>query len=173
MQTALPLSPLQTTLLPGTKATWRSQHWSFARVCGGLGFLLEGDQPIPLAPGELLVVPAGASVWLQASQLSALALCHFEVCPEELPEFFSVAEQCALAGAARQGHADVQVLAPDTALARQFASVCGLLGRERGETRRAQMLRLAARVLQDSLKALPAPASGETPGQKRFHQVRQ
>ena len=156
MKTGLPLSLMQTALLPGTKVVWRSEHWSFARVCGGLGYVLAGHQSIPLAPGELLSIPAGASVCLRASGLSALALCHFEVCPAELPGLFSPTQQWALASAARQGDAAVQVLPADATLARRFAAVCGLRERERGPVLRRQMLRVAAHVMQDFLKAPPA-----------------
>lgn len=157
MQKAMPLSLLQTVLSPGTETARRSEHWSFAFVCGGFGYLLQGDQSKPLSREELILIPAEATVRLRASQLSTLALCHFELCPAEVLGLFTVLEERSLAQAAQGGRMAVRVLPAESPLARQFAALCGLREREPALILRGEMLRLAAHALRDSVRA-PRPA---------------
>ena len=68
MQKALPLSLIQTVLSSGTETTRRSEHWCFAFVCGGFGYLFHSDQSKPLSREELILIPAEATVRLRASR---------------------------------------------------------------------------------------------------------
>lgn len=165
METTLPLSFVQTVLLPGTETARKREHWSFARVCGGFGYLLREGQPQALSQGDVLLVPASGSVRLRASQLSALALCHFEICPAELPGLFTVAEERALAQAAQQGRVAVRVLGADAPLAARFAALCGLREREPALVLRAEMLRLAAQTLHEAVRT-PLPVAAGSPEQR-------
>lgn len=170
MRDVLPLSLLQTVLLPATESSRCSEDRSFARVCAGFGYLLQGTEAKPLAKDELILFPPGVSVRLRASQLSALALCEFEVCPGELPGLFSLREECALAVAAQEGRVGLQVLGAESALARQFAALCALREREPALVLRSEMLRLAAHALREAARA-PLPPAPSSSLEDRFRKL--
>jgi len=162
---------LQTSVLPpGAEVSQRPKQWSFLLVCAGSGYLLSllsTRQSEALEPGALVCVPAGSQVCVRASHLNQLTFCQFGVSPAELPGFFTLAEQRALAQAARERIAPWIVSSKDACIP-QFAAVCGARERESALTLRGEMLRLAAKVLSDVARPSEITLDGDQDARKRF-----
>jgi len=167
------LAMQQTVVQPGTEATRQLDQWSFIRVCAGMGYARADRQNIALKQGDLVVAPAGVQVGFRASQLSAMTLCHFDVCLADLPGLFTLAEEQSLAKAAQEGRVAVRVFPEDTEQADQFLSLCTLQACGPGLALRGEMLRLATHALCEASKNEPESRPANSSPDRRFRELLQ
>lgn len=164
------LTVYQSQVRTGREFSPVTAGWSFLRVCGGHGYLLNGNEPSELEPGDLVVIPAGSSVGLRASQLGDLRLCGFGIRTEQLIGFFTAEEQQALNTAVATGTCATRVFKRENAVAHQHAELCELRQNEPAVLVRSAMLSLAVQGMRD---ILTQPAgntllSGSTKKARRF-----
>jgi len=145
------LTVYQSQVRAGREFSPGAAGWSFLRVCGGRGHLLNGSKPSELETGDLVVIPAGANVGLRASQLGDMRLCGFGIRPEQLIGFFTAEERQALHTKAATGTYAARVFKQEDAVARQHAALCEFRRNEPGVLVRSTMLSLAVQGLRDIL----------------------
>ncbi|MEI6195177.1 MAG: helix-turn-helix transcriptional regulator [Verrucomicrobiota bacterium] len=145
----------------------RAEAWGFYRVCGGQGYLLQGNECHEIEIGDLVILSADANARLRASQLGDMRLCHFGVCAGQLTGFFTAEEQQALSTAAKNQNFVYRIIKREEALAREHAALCDLRQHEPGVLARSAMLSLAVGALREVfISPSKAPAEKGGPEQK-------
>ena len=114
---------------------------------------MNGNQSCEVGPGDVVVVPAAATVCLRASLLNDLRLCHFGVITEQLAGFFTMEEQQALHRAMTHSIQPPHVIQRGKAAAQQHAELCDLSQHAPGILARTAMLSLAVGTLREVFAA--------------------
>jgi AraC-like DNA-binding protein len=143
----------QSLVRAGKEIESRAAAWIFLRVCAGEGYLMNGNQSCEVGPGDVVVVPAAATVRLRASLLNDLRLCHFGVITEQLAGFFTMEEQRALHHAVTHNPRQPHVIQRGQPAAQQHAELCDLSRHAPGIMARTAMLSLAVGTLREVFAA--------------------
>jgi AraC-like DNA-binding protein len=148
--------------------------WSFVRLSQGAAYCFGNGSAHEFALGELLVVPAGKSVLLRASQIGLAALHHFNFIPERLTALMTLVERqqfTQLTGSIAQ---EVMHLPAQNMVASLFSAVCESVPQVNPFFERCRILGVAAALFEPLLQSLPRTNGVLLPGftaQSRFMEI--
>jgi hypothetical protein len=155
-----------------TGGEWRPRFrgWCLAHIENGISYWQDQNGPQEISPGSTLVLCAGATGVLRASQLNEVALNYFCVETEKLHGLLSLPEQHFLKQAAEQRNRAIRVLSAESQISERFRNMQPSTGASPASMR-VRLLQLFLDLFELEIEQEPPAPSSWMGGRERFRQV--
>lgn len=138
---------------PSAEWSPKVSDWAFFRVAAGLGYIHTAGRAHELGEGDVVAVPATATVVFRASRVGRMRLQNFHVCLERMTGLLTLPERHHLKTLSKQPGASARLLPRSHARAQEFNRIAQQSHGCGSSTLRCQLLGVFVDILAEELVA--------------------